>query len=181
LVFPHLQMVFSSSCTVYGIPEKTPITEDTPLKAISPYGRTKLFQVSADSSGIIVDRCESRDDAMEAASSVSHPPPGCAIGFSPQEDMFRDLGVSDAEWRILLLRYFNPVGAHPSGQLGEHPVGIPNNLMPYIQQVNWWWCDPSTSTQCLLEEEQRDGLVSMSARGCFVSCDTMFRIVAQSS
>ena len=49
--------------------------------------------------------------------------------------MFRDLGASDEEWRILLLRYFNPVGAHPSGQLGEHPVGIPNNLMPYIQQV----------------------------------------------
>ena len=63
-------MVFSSSCTVYGIPETTPITEDTPLKAISPYGRTKLFQ----------------------------------------EDMFRDLGVSDSEWRILLLRYLNPVG-----------------------------------------------------------------------
>lgn len=88
-------MVFSSSCTVYGIPEKVPITEDTPLKAISPYGRTKLFQ----------------------------------------EDMFRDISVGDPEWRILLLRYFNPVGAHPSGDLGEHPVGIPNNLMPYIQQV----------------------------------------------
>uniref|UniRef100_A0A7S0S0J6 UDP-glucose 4-epimerase n=1 Tax=Chlamydomonas leiostraca TaxID=1034604 RepID=A0A7S0S0J6_9CHLO len=88
-------MVFSSSCTVYGMPEKVPITEDTPLKAISPYGRTKLFQ----------------------------------------EDMFRDLAVSDPAWRILLLRYFNPIGAHPSGELGEHPVGIPNNLMPYIQQV----------------------------------------------
>jgi len=88
-------MVFSSSCTVYGIPETVPITEETPLKAISPYGRTKLFQ----------------------------------------EDMFRDISASDKEWRVLLLRYFNPVGAHPSGQLGEHPVGIPNNLMPYIQQV----------------------------------------------
>lgn len=88
-------MVFSSSCTVYGLPDKVPITEEATLAAISPYGRTKLFQ----------------------------------------EDMFRDLGVSDPEWRILLLRYFNPVGAHPSGDLGEHPVGIPNNLMPYIQQV----------------------------------------------
>jgi len=88
-------IVFSSSCTVYGIPEKVPITEDTPLKAISPYGRTKLFQ----------------------------------------EDMFRDLAVGCKDFRILLLRYFNPVGAHPSGNLGEHPVGIPNNLMPYIQQV----------------------------------------------
>ncbi|KAJ9514039.1 hypothetical protein QJQ45_021132 [Haematococcus lacustris] len=89
------QMVFSSSCTVYGMPDKVPITEDTKLNAISPYGRTKLFQ----------------------------------------EEMFRDLSASDPEWRILLLRYFNPIGAHPSGQLGEHPVGIPNNLMPYIQQV----------------------------------------------
>lgn len=49
--------------------------------------------------------------------------------------MFRDISVSDKDWRILLLRYFNPVAAHPSGELGEHPVGIPNNLMPYIQQV----------------------------------------------
>ncbi|KAG2500424.1 hypothetical protein HYH03_001993 [Edaphochlamys debaryana] len=88
-------MVFSSSCTVYGLPEEVPITEAAPLKAISPYGRTKLFQ----------------------------------------EDMFRDIAVSDKDWRILLLRYFNPIGAHPSGDLGEHPVGIPNNLMPYIQQV----------------------------------------------
>lgn len=88
-------MVFSSSCTVYGMPDTVPITEETRLQAISPYGRTKLFQ----------------------------------------EDMFRDLSVSDKDWRILLLRYFNPIGAHPSGDLGEHPVGIPNNLMPYIQQV----------------------------------------------
>ncbi|EFJ41424.1 hypothetical protein VOLCADRAFT_77596 [Volvox carteri f. nagariensis] len=93
--FKLKNMVFSSSCTVYGLPEKVPITEEAPLKAISPYGRTKLFQ----------------------------------------EDMFRDIAVGDKEWRILLLRYFNPIGAHPSGDLGEHPVGIPNNLMPYIQQV----------------------------------------------
>ncbi len=64
LSVPAAQIVFSSSCTVYGLPEKTPITEDTPLNAISPYGRTKLFQ----------------------------------------EDMFRDLAVSDPAWRILLLR-----------------------------------------------------------------------------
>ncbi|KAF5840338.1 UDP-glucose 4-epimerase [Dunaliella salina] len=88
-------IVFSSSCTVYGLPEKVPITEDCPTEAISPYGRTKLFQ----------------------------------------EWMFRDIAQSDKEWRILLLRYFNPVAAHPSGELGEHPIGIPNNLMPYIQQV----------------------------------------------
>ncbi|KAI8468516.1 MAG: UDP-glucose 4-epimerase [Monoraphidium minutum] len=88
-------LVFSSSATVYGIPERVPLTEDCPLSAINPYGRTKLFQ----------------------------------------EDMFRDVAASDSAARILLLRYFNPVGAHPSGDIGEHPVGIPNNLMPYVQQV----------------------------------------------
>ena len=51
------------------------------------------------------------------------------------ENMFRDLAHSDPSWRIILLRYFNPVGAHESGRIGEHPVGIPNNLMPYVQQV----------------------------------------------
>lgn len=48
----------------------------------------------------------------------------------------RDLAVSDKSWNIVLLRYFNPVGAHPSGRIGEHPVGIPNNLMPYVQQAS---------------------------------------------
>lgn len=52
-----------------------------------------------------------------------------------QEEMFRDLCVSDNEWEVALLRYFNPVAAHPSGRLGEDPKGIPNNLMPYVQQV----------------------------------------------
>lgn len=52
-----------------------------------------------------------------------------------QEEMFRDLCVSDDEWEVALLRYFNPVAAHPSGRLGEDPKGIPNNLMPYVQQV----------------------------------------------
>uniref|UniRef100_A0A7S0RC86 UDP-glucose 4-epimerase n=1 Tax=Pyramimonas obovata TaxID=1411642 RepID=A0A7S0RC86_9CHLO len=52
-----------------------------------------------------------------------------------QEDIFRDLHVADKEWRICLLRYFNPVGAHPSGKIGEDPKGHPNNLMPFIQQV----------------------------------------------
>ena len=51
------------------------------------------------------------------------------------QDIFRDVAKSDPQWRIILLRYFNPVGAHPSGEIGEHPIGIPNNLMPYIQQV----------------------------------------------
>ena len=71
-----------------------PITEDSPLGASSPYGRTKLHI----------------------------------------EEMLRDVAATGG-WRIALLRYFNPVGAHPSGRIGEDPVGIPNNLMPYIMQV----------------------------------------------
>jgi len=87
-------LVFSSSCTVYGEPETVPITEETPLGASSPYGRTKLHI----------------------------------------EEMLRDVAGMGG-WRVALLRYFNPVGAHPSGLIGEDPVGIPNNLMPYIMQV----------------------------------------------
>jgi UDP-glucose 4-epimerase len=87
-------LVFSSSCTVYGEPASVPITEDMPLVATSPYGRTKLHI----------------------------------------EDMLRDVAAT-GDWRVMLLRYFNPVGAHPSGRIGEDPIGIPNNLMPYIMQV----------------------------------------------
>lgn len=89
------KLVFSSSATVYGQPEKIPCVEDFELKAMNPYGRTKLFL----------------------------------------EEIARDLQTADKEWRIILLRYFNPVGAHESGKLGEDPKGIPNNLMPYITQV----------------------------------------------
>lgn len=88
-------LVFSSSCTVYGQPERVPITEDFPLSATNPYGRSKLMI----------------------------------------EEILRDLAVADPAWNIALLRYFNPVGAHPSGRIGEDPRGIPNNLMPYIAQV----------------------------------------------
>lgn len=89
------KMVFSSSATVYGVAEKMPLTEDMPLGAINPYGRTKLFI----------------------------------------EDILRDLCKSDNEWSVALLRYFNPIGAHESGLIGEDPKGIPNNLMPYVAQV----------------------------------------------
>jgi UDP-glucose 4-epimerase len=88
-------IVFSSSCTVYGAPEKLPIREDFPLEAVNPYGQTKLTI----------------------------------------EYMLKDLYNSDPQWNISILRYFNPVGAHPSGDIGEDPMGIPNNLMPYITQV----------------------------------------------
>jgi len=89
------KIVFSSSATVYGVAKTMPLTENMPLGAINPYGRTKLFI----------------------------------------EDIFRDLFVSDNSWCIALLRYFNPIGAHISGTIGEDPKGIPNNLMPYISQV----------------------------------------------
>ncbi|MGD8427758.1 MAG: UDP-glucose 4-epimerase GalE, partial [Balneolaceae bacterium] len=84
------KLVFSSSSTVYGDPEKVPVQEHFPLSATNPYGRTKLFI----------------------------------------EEILRDLHTSDERWDIALLRYFNPVGAHPSGRIGEDPNDIPNNLMP---------------------------------------------------
>jgi UDP-glucose 4-epimerase len=89
------RLVFSSSCTVYGDPERVPIDESTRRQATNPYGRTKLMI----------------------------------------EDMLVDLAASDDRWHLLALRYFNPVGAHASGRLGEDPDGIPNNLMPYVMQV----------------------------------------------
>jgi UDP-glucose 4-epimerase len=89
------RLVFSSSATVYGDPARVPVTEDMPLSATNPYGRTKLFI----------------------------------------EEICRDLAKAEAGWSIALLRYFNPVGAHPSGLIGEDPKGVPNNLMPYIMQV----------------------------------------------
>jgi UDP-glucose 4-epimerase len=88
-------LIFSSSCTVYGVPENVPISEDFPLCPASPYGRTKLVI----------------------------------------EEMLRDIATHEAGWRIVSLRYFNPVGAHPSGRIGEDPRGTPDNLMPYVTQV----------------------------------------------
>ncbi|WP_394172151.1 UDP-glucose 4-epimerase GalE [Guptibacillus hwajinpoensis] len=88
-------IVFSSSATVYGMPDRMPITEEAPLSATNPYGQTKLMI----------------------------------------EQILRDLYVADSNWSIALLRYFNPIGAHVSGRIGEDPNGIPNNLMPFISQV----------------------------------------------
>ena len=89
-------IIFSSSSTVYGTPEKVPVTEKTP-KGIctNPYGWTK----------------------------------------SMLEQILSDIQFADKEWNVILLRYFNPIGAHKSGTMGEDPNGIPNNLMPYITQV----------------------------------------------
>jgi UDP-glucose 4-epimerase len=88
-------IVFSSSATVYGDPHAVPITEDFPISATNPYGKTKLFI----------------------------------------EEILKDLYQSDNKWNITLLRYFNPIGAHESGEIGEDPKGIPNNLLPFISQV----------------------------------------------
>ncbi|MDE2407877.1 MAG: UDP-glucose 4-epimerase GalE [Xanthomonadaceae bacterium] len=89
------RLVFSSSATVYGQPDRVPVKEDAPLRVTNPYGRTKLVMEQ-----LIQDWCAARPEAS-----------------------------------AVLLRYFNPVGAHPSGRIGEDPRGEPNNLMPYIAQV----------------------------------------------
>ena len=89
-------IVFSSSATVYGMPERLPLTEDCRVGGTTnPYGASKYYQ----------------------------------------EGILTDLYKSDARWTVVLLRYFNPVGAHPSGDIGEDPKGVPNNLMPYVAQV----------------------------------------------
>ncbi len=88
-------IVFSSSATVYGFPEKVPVDETAKTWCTNPYGWTKYMS----------------------------------------EQIMRDACVSDTELSCMLLRYFNPIGAHESGRIGEAPSGIPNNLMPYISQV----------------------------------------------
>ena len=88
-------LVFSSSATVYGQPERNPVAEDAPLKPASVYGRTKRTV----------------------------------------EVILEDLAAADASWRIGLLRYFNPAGADPSGEIGEAPSNAPNNLVPILADV----------------------------------------------
>lgn len=88
-------IIFSSSATVYGVPERVPLTEDMKTGCTNPYGWTKLFI----------------------------------------EQILKDASHADPELSVVLLRYFNPIGAHESGLIGEDPEGIPNNLMPYISQV----------------------------------------------
>ena len=88
-------LVFSSSATLYGMPEQVPIPETAPIRPINPYGHSK----------------------------------------AAVEQLLADLAASEPGWRIARLRYFNPVGAHPSGRIGEDPRGIPNNLFPFVSQV----------------------------------------------
>lgn len=87
--------VFSSSATVYGVPEKVPLVEGMKTGCTNPYGWTKLMI----------------------------------------EQILTDATVANKDLSVVLLRYFNPIGAHPSGKIGEDPTGIPNNLLPYITQV----------------------------------------------
>ncbi len=90
------KFVFSSSATVYGEPERIPLTEDCKTGGTTnPYGTTKLYI----------------------------------------EQILKDIYMSDSTWDIAILRYFNPVGAHESGLIGEEPQGVPNNLMPYVVRV----------------------------------------------
>ena len=96
LSFHVSHFVFSSSCTVYGQPDKLPVTEQSPKKtAESPYGNTKQ------------------------------------IG----EEILEDLVKSRSPLKVTALRYFNPIGAHPSAHIGELPLGVPNNLVPFIMQT----------------------------------------------
>ena len=89
-------LVFSSSATVYGVPETVPLREDMFCKGCTnPYGWTKYMI----------------------------------------EKILQGVVTADPEWSVVLLRYFNPIGAHESGRIGENPSGIPNNLMPYITKV----------------------------------------------
>ena len=89
-------LVFSSSCTVYGEPQEVPLAEGHPVGGVSsPYGRTKYMM----------------------------------------EEILRDHCAANKRWNVAILRYFNPVGAHPSGRIGEDPAGIPDNLVPFVCQV----------------------------------------------
>ncbi|QDX80068.1 UDP-glucose 4-epimerase GalE [Denitratisoma sp. DHT3] len=89
------RLIFSSSATVYGAPDRVPVAEDAPLRPASPYGHSKAMV----------------------------------------EQILADLSHADPEWRIGILRYFNPAGAHESGLIGESPRGTPNNLVPFLAQV----------------------------------------------
>lgn len=94
-------VVFSSTAAVYGVPESMPVSEEAPLAATTPYGRSKLMI----------------------------------------ENVLTDLAAADERWRVGILRYFNPVGAHPSGLIGEDPLGKAGNLVPRIGAVAMGWQD----------------------------------------
>src|SRR5690554_6168792 len=116
-------IVFSSSCTVYGEPDKNPIDENAPIKpAASPYGNTKQIN----------------------------------------EEIIQDFIHSGAPIKSIILRYFNPIGAHPSAEIGELPIGVPQNLVPYITQTG---IGIRKQLSVFRSEERRVGKECRSRRG----------------
>lgn len=102
------RLIFSSSATVYGLPQYLPVDElhQAGQNILNPYGRTKYMIEQ-----ILKDLCNTQKGQ-------------------------NDVSPTRSDWNIISLRYFNPVGAHPSGYIGEHTRGVPNNLMPYVSQVS---------------------------------------------
>lgn len=130
------QLVFSSSATVYGQPDSVPCTEDFPVRTMNPYGRTKVSAkviIGVLALQICYRRFPSTPFCLEYE-LFANSQTVCRLQLYIEE-ICRDLHTSDSDWKIVLLRFFNPVGAHPSGIIGEDPRGTPNNLMPYMQQV----------------------------------------------
>lgn len=110
------QMIFSSSATVYGLPQYLPVDESHQVghNILNPYGRTK-FMIEQ----MLMDVCNPKANTSQSNANCNGNQPSQRPG-----------------WSVIALRYFNPVGAHPSGYIGEHTQGVPNNLMPYISQVS---------------------------------------------
>lgn len=107
-------MIFSSSATVYGLPQYLPVNEkhQVGLNVLNPYGRTKCMIEQ-----ILVDLCQTPDQKVQT------------------RQLIETNSNHSHSWNIISLRYFNPVGAHPSGFIGEHSQDLPSNIMPYISQV----------------------------------------------
>jgi len=126
------KIVFSSSATVYGDPKDLPIDEKHPTgNCTNPYGQTKciieqIMQDVAKSDPVSIKYDLSIVRKLEVALQFQIPRQGTAWITE----------IELQEWKVILLRYFNPVGAHPSGEIGEDPLGLPNNLMPSIAQVS---------------------------------------------
>lgn len=131
-------IVFSSSATVYGDPKYLPLDENHPVGGCTnPYGKSKYFIEEMIRDLCKAERVRSCPKACKAGNRglfplecaggtrqhCTAPSPGSHVCVSPQD------------WNAVLLRYFNPIGAHESGMIGEDPQGIPNNLMPYVAQV----------------------------------------------
>jgi UDP-glucose 4-epimerase len=125
------RIVFSSSATVYGNPSRVPITEEFPLQCTSPYGRTKFFieEMLRDVATADPEWKVLRLLALLVQTYLLTDSHVLAYWYSVH------ILTPEELLQVINLRYFNPVGAHPSGKIGEDPAGIPNNLMPYVAKV----------------------------------------------